>query len=76
MLVFLKTSEEAACESPLCQYTFTDVIPTITTVEPEWDIQNSVWTIKVSGTGFTGTSETTELNINGVVQKTTAVVPQ
>ena len=76
MLVFLKTSEEAACVNPLCQYTFTDVIPTITTVEPEWDLQNSVWTIKVSGTDFTGTAETTELSINGVVQTTTAVVPQ
>lgn len=37
-LVFLKTSEEAACVNPLCKYTFTDDIPTITTIVKEWDL--------------------------------------
>jgi hypothetical protein len=65
MVVFLKTSEEAACEGTLCEYTFTSTIPTITSVEKEWDSQNNVWTIKVSGSDFTGTADTTELMING-----------
>jgi hypothetical protein len=75
MLVFLKTSEEAACENPKCQYTFTSTIPLITKVEKEWDAQNNVWTIKISGSDMTGTKETTELHIDGAVQTPTALVP-
>jgi len=75
MLVFLKTSEEAACVNPKCQYKFTTSIPTITKVEKEWDAQNNVWTIKVSGSDMSGTKDTTELWINGALQTTTAVVP-
>lgn len=38
MVVFLKTSEEAACEDPKCDFTYTNQIPTITKVEREWDV--------------------------------------
>jgi hypothetical protein len=55
VVVFLKTSEEAACENPKCDFTFTETVPEVSSVEKEWDAQNNVWTIKVSGTGFTGT---------------------
>ena len=72
--MFLKTSEEAACEYPKCQYTFTSTIPLITKVEKEWDAQNNVWTIKVTGSDMTGTAETTELHIDGVKQTTSAIV--
>jgi hypothetical protein len=66
MLVFLKTSEEAACVNPKCQYKFTSTIPTLTKIEKEWDASANVWTIKVTGTEMTGTKDTTELQINGV----------
>ena len=75
MLVFLKTSEEAACVNPKCQYKFTTTIPTITKVEKEWDAQANVWTVKVTGSDFTGTKDTTDLQINGVSQTSTAVIP-
>lgn len=75
MLVFLKTSEEAACVNPLCKYTFTDQIPTITTIEKEWDLQTMKWIIKVSGTQITGSTDTTTFIVNGKKQTTTAVVP-
>ena len=66
MIVFLKTSEEAKCDTPKCKYTFTSSVPTITKVEKEWDASSNVWTIKVTGSDMTGTKETTELQINGV----------
>ena len=62
----MKTSEEAVCDGSKCDFVYTDQIPTITKVEKEWDAQNNVWTIKVSGTDFSGTKDTTELQIDGV----------
>ena len=60
LLVFLKTSEEASCEDDNgCPYKFVDDIPTITKVEKEWDSVNNEWTIKVTGTDFSGTKDTT-----------------
>ena len=71
----MKTSEEAYCENPKCQYKFTDTLPSLTKVEKEWISSSNVWTIKVSGTAFTGTKDTTELVVGGITQTTTAVVP-
>jgi hypothetical protein len=68
LLVFLKTSEEAKCSmSGNCSYSFTSTVPTVTTLEPEWDAATNTWTIKLSGTGFTGTAETSELTALGKV---------
>ena len=66
ILVFLKTSEEAYCENPNCQYKFLDVMPTVEKVEKEWDSINNEWTIKVSGKEFTGNELTTEFMVDGV----------
>jgi hypothetical protein len=76
MLVFLKTSEEAACTNPKCQYKFTNQIPTLTKIEKEWDGSNNYWTVKITGTEMTGTKTSTELHVNGKIQETLAVVPQ
>lgn len=40
---------------------------------PEWDAASNSWTIKVSGTGFTGDVSTTELSVLGKKQTTVAV---
>ena len=62
LLVFLKTSEEASCTpSDNCPYTFTSTIPTVSAIVPEWDSATNTWTIKLTGTGFTGDVTTSEL---------------
>ena len=38
MIVFQKTSEEAACTYPTCTYNFTDSIPVLTNITPEFDV--------------------------------------
>jgi hypothetical protein len=74
MITFLKTSEEAICEpNDACQWVYVDSIPEVTNMTTEWDDSNQYWTVVVNGTGFTGTPETTELNVNGKVQTTTLV---
>jgi hypothetical protein len=43
-------------------------------ITPEWDIPSSTWTIKLSGTDFTGDTSTSELSVLGKVQKPVAVL--
>lgn len=40
---------------------------------PEWDAASNTWTIKLEGTGFTGTTATSELNIIGKKQEPIAI---
>ena len=74
-IVFLKTSEEATCTAPICKFTFTDSLPTITALAPEWDATALVWKARVTGTGFTGAASANSLEINGREQTTHSVNP-
>lgn len=74
MLVFLKTSEEAVCvPNDTCAWTYTSTIPEVLDMVSAWDETNHYWTVVVTGTGFTGTAATTELNVNGRPQTTLSV---
>ena len=76
VVVFLKTSEEASCNDPLtCDYTFTSFLPNVTALESEWDAALNVWTLKVSGTDFTGNASTSMLSVGGIEQSAVAVLP-
>jgi hypothetical protein len=69
LLVFLKTSEEAACSmADNCKYKYTSSVPQVTSLTPEWDTAYNTWSIKLLGTAFTGSLETSELSILGKVQ--------
>jgi hypothetical protein len=55
MVVFLKVSEEATCDTAnICNYLYTDNVPQVTNIETTFDSSSLQWTIKVEGTGFTG----------------------
>jgi len=76
VVVFLKTSEEATCSDALrCDYSFTNVLPNITTIDNEWDAASNAWHLKVSGTGFTGDASTSMLSVGGIEQIAVAVLP-
>jgi len=60
----LKTSEEAKCDSSTtCKITFTSTNPTVTAVEPFWDATAKMNKIRVTGTGFTGTTNDVKLEV-------------
>jgi len=48
-------------------------IPEVNNMTTEWDSANSYWTVVVNGTGFTGTTDTTELHVNGRKQTTVSL---
>jgi hypothetical protein len=74
VITFLKTSEEATCvPDGVCGWNYMSRIPEVTDMVTYWDTRNNYWTVEVSGTGFTGNIESTELNVNGRVQKTLSV---
>lgn len=56
-----------------CTWTYTNAIPTVTAIAAEYSNSSNVWTVKVTGTGFTGTPNSVELTVNGVAQTTSAV---
>ena len=70
VVVFLKTSEEATCEGTTCEFSYTDTLPTISSVTPTYDTTNNKWTLVVSGTGFTGDASSTTLIVGGITQTT------
>jgi len=74
-IVFLRTSEEATCVAPICKFTFTDSLPTITALAAEWDAASLSWRARVTGTGFTGDATSNQLEINGREQTTHSVNP-
>ena len=41
---------------------------------PEWDTASNTWTIKLSGTGFSGDTTNSELSVLGKVQKPVALL--
>jgi hypothetical protein len=76
VVVFLKTSEEASCLDSLdCVFSFTNILPNVTDIASEWDATLNAWTVKLSGTGFTGNATTSMLSVSGVEQPAVAVLP-
>ena len=66
MITFLKTSEEATCvPNDTCEWTYTSSIPTVTSMIADYNTTGNFWYVKVSGYNFSGSLETTELNVNG-----------
>lgn len=56
MITFLKTYEEANCTlQNKCEFTFTATVPQATAIASQWDNINNRWTVKITGTGITGT---------------------
>jgi hypothetical protein len=56
MVTFLKTSEEAKCEKPKCNWSYTDKISSVTAMTTSYDATAERYQLKISGTGFTGAS--------------------
>lgn len=55
MVVFLKTSEEATCDTAnVCNYLYSDSIPQVTNISTTFDSATLQWVVKVEGNGFTG----------------------
>jgi hypothetical protein len=74
MIVFLKVSEEAVCEPrSICQFTWTSYIPTVASVELQYDAVGNQWQLKATGTDFTGDTSSVELYIADVAQTTSSV---
>ena len=68
MVVFLKTSEEATCQpSDTCDWSYTAIVPEVTTINHIWDTTSQKWQLVVQGTGFTGTIDTTEFSVGRMV---------
>jgi hypothetical protein len=66
MLVFQKVSEEAACvPNATCAWTYSSTTPEVTNMTTAWDSSNQWWTVVVTGTGFTGNTTTTVLDVGG-----------
>jgi len=60
MVTFLKTSEEATCvPSTACEWNYTDSIPEVTSMNARYNSIDNHWEVKVAGTNFTGSLETT-----------------
>jgi hypothetical protein len=74
MVVLLRVSEEAKCASPACAYTFTDTLPTVTTITPSYDATADIYKITVAGTGFTGAKEAVSMEINSWPQGATGAL--
>jgi hypothetical protein len=58
-----------------CDYTFTDNLPNVTAIDKEWDTSLNVWTIKLSGTDFTGNMSTSMLTVGGIEQPAMVIAP-
>lgn len=72
MIVFLKASEEAECEPrSTCEFTWTSHIPDVTQVDIQFS--GTEWQLVATGTGFTGDTDSVELQIFDVAQTTTSV---
>ena len=58
-----------------CDFTFTNDLPKVKAIESEWDASLNEWTIKLSGTAFTGDASTSMLSVGGIEQPAVAVLP-
>jgi hypothetical protein len=73
MVVFLKTSEEATCDSSVCAYIYTSTLPVIENVTTSFDNSTLAWTVNVTGTDFTGATSDVEFYYANTLQTTTSV---
>jgi hypothetical protein len=73
MVVFLKTSEEATCETATCKWTYTANIPILENVTASFDETALNWIVTVTGTDFSGDTTTTDLRFGGISQTTDSV---
>jgi hypothetical protein len=75
MLVFLKTSEEAACvPNETCAWTYTNAgLPTVTNMSLAYDDASHNWTVTVTGSSFSGNISSTVLEIGGRAQTTASL---
>lgn len=72
--VFLKTSEEAVCDpKDKCKYTWISEIPVIESAVTNFDESLNEWQIVVTGTDFTGDTDSVELLVNDIKQTTKSV---
>lgn len=69
VVVFLKTSEESPCVAPNCAWTYTSSIPTLSTMQSNFDTSTNTYKLMVTGTDFTGDTSSTELYVGGRLQK-------
>lgn len=74
MVVILRVSEEAKCDSPACAWTYTDSLPTVTSMTPSFDAAADIYKITVAGTGFTGAKEAVSMEINSWPQGATGAL--
>jgi hypothetical protein len=69
LIVFLKTSEEAACDAAVCQgFTFTSTLPTVNVVNAAYDAATNQWDVVVTGTGFPTVTTNNVLYVGEVEQ--------
>jgi hypothetical protein len=73
MVVFLKTSEEATCDSSVCAWTYSSTLPVIENVTTSFDNSTLAWTVNVTGTDFTGATSDVEFYYANTLQTTTSV---
>lgn len=69
--VFLKTSDQATCQpNNVCDWTVTANIPEVINIITRFHDTLKKYYVVITGTGFTGSPETTELLVAGIPQKT------
>jgi hypothetical protein len=78
MIVFLKVSEEATCEKDdsdvsICAFTYTDDVPYLGSVVASFDTDLLQWIVTVSGTDFTGDTDSVKLYLSDIAQTATEV---
>ena len=73
VVVFLKTSEEATCDSAVCSWYYTASLPVVENVTTEFDNSTLAWKVKVTGTGFTGATSDVEFYYANTLQTTSSV---
>ena len=71
--MFLKTSEEATCDSAVCSWYYTANLPVVENVTTEFDNSTLDWKVKVTGTGFIGATSDVEFYYANTLQTTSSV---
>jgi len=75
LVVFLKGREEADCDRDVCRIAFSKTMPTVTEIEGYFDKSDLKQKLRVIGTDFTGTLQTTLLEVEGIKQTTELLKP-
>jgi hypothetical protein len=68
MNVVLRAAEQAKCtaanDATKCSWTYTDTLPTVTSMTATYDAAAEIYKIKVAGSGFTGAKEAVSMEID------------